>query len=133
MSESFPAAVGRANYGKYIDEVQEELKKILAEIGTGRTPKEVEATQTRLQELIRKQARELTKEVGFTGSHVLVFMTATAILATAWVSYALRKETSDLSRSPEDRLALTEMLNSLNLALQKVIEESVSHADMVRK
>lgn len=133
MSESFPAAVGRAKYGKYIDEIQEELSKILSEVGPGRTPQEVETTQMRLQALVRKQAKELAKEVGFSGSHVLVFMTATAIISTAWISFALRRETSDLSKSPEDRLALLEMLDSMNLALERVIEASTRHADMVRK
>jgi hypothetical protein len=133
MSESFPAAVGRASYGKFIDQIQEELVKILSEVGPGRTSQEVEATQTRLQELIRKQSKELAKEIGFSGNHVLVFMTTTAIIATAWVSFALRRETSDLSKSPEDRLALLEMLESLNLALQRVIEASTRHADMVHK
>jgi hypothetical protein len=133
MSESFPAAVGRASYGKYIDEIQEELRKILSEVGPGRTAQEVEATQTRLQELFRKQSKELAKEIGIRGNHVLVFMTTSAIIATAWVSFALRRETSDLSKSPEDRLALLEMLESLNLALQRVTEASMKHADMVHK
>jgi hypothetical protein len=133
MSESFPAAVGRVSYGKYIDQIQEELQKILSEVGPGRTSQEVEATQSRLQELIRKQSKELAKEIGFSGNHVLVFMKTTALIATAWVSFALRRETSDLSKSPEDRLALLEMLESLNLALQRVIESSTRHADMVHK
>ena len=133
MSESFPAAIGRVEYGKYIDEIQEELKNILAQVGPGRTPQEVEATQTRLQELIRKQTRELAKEVGFSGNHVLVIMAATAIITTAWISFALRRETSDLSKSPEDRLALQDMLDSLNLALQRVSESAVRHADLTHK
>jgi len=133
MSLSFPAAVGQANLGKYIDEIQDELTKILSEVGPGRTAEEVETTQTRLQALIKKQTRELAKDVGLSGNHVLVFMTATAIISTAWVSFALRRETSDLSRSPEDRLALLDMLESLNLALERVVESSTRHADMVRK
>jgi hypothetical protein len=133
MSESFPAAVGRANYGKYIDQIQEELKKIIEEVGTGKTSAEVERTQVRLQELFRTQSNELSKEVGFAGNHVLAFMTATAIIATAWVSFYLRRATSDLSKSPEDRLALVDMLESMNLALQRVIEESIKHADLAQQ
>jgi hypothetical protein len=133
MSESFSAAVGRANYGKYIDEIQDELRKTLEEVGSGKTPGEVDQTQTRLQELIKKQTRELSKEVGFSGDHVLVFMAANAIISTAWLSFALRRKTSDLSKSPEDRLALLEMLESLNLALQQVIDASVKHADLAQK
>ena len=133
MSESFPAAVGRANYGKYIDQLQEELKKIVQEIGPGKTPGEVDRIQVRIQELFRQQAKELSNEIGFAGNHVLAFMTSTAILATAWVSFYLRRVSSDLSKSPEDRLALLSMLESMNLALEKVVEESVKHADLVRQ
>jgi len=130
MSESFSSAVEKVNYGKYIDEIQEELKKSLALVGGGKTPQEVEQTQFRLCELIRKQAKELAKEVGFSGNHVLVFMTSAAIITTAWVSYTLRRETSDIAKSPEDRLTLTEMLDSMDLALQKVIESAENYADM---
>jgi antitoxin component of RelBE/YafQ-DinJ toxin-antitoxin module len=130
MSESFTSAVGRVAYGKYIDQIQEELKSILSQVGPGRTPQEVETTQVRLQELLRKQSKELAKELGLSGSHVLVFMAANAIISTAWISFALRRETSDLSKSPEDRLALLEMLDSLSMALQRVTEAAVRHADM---
>jgi len=121
MSESFALAAGRANYAKYIDQLQEELSKIISEVGPGKTPQEVEAIQEKLQELIRKQSKELATEVGFSGNQVLVFMVATATISPAWISYTLRKETSDLSKSPEDRLALLEMLDSLEIALGKVI------------
>jgi hypothetical protein len=129
MSESFGAALEKVNIGKYVDQIQSELKKILAEVGPGKTPQQVEATQQRLQELIRKQARDLAKELGLSGSHVMVFMTATSIISTAWISYALRKETTDLTKSPEDRLAMTDLLDSLGLALGKVIEASSDYAD----
>ena len=133
MSESFPAAVSKVNYGKYIDQIQEELKKVLTSVGPGKTPQEVDATQARLQELTRKLSKDLAREVGFSGNHVLVFMAATAIISTAWISYTLRKETSDLSKSPEDRLALMEMLDSLGLAMEKVIESSTTYADIEMK
>ncbi len=129
MSESFPAALGKVNYGKYLSQVQEELKKALAEVGPGRTPQQVEAIQVRLQELFRKQSKDLAKDVGLFGDHVMVFMTATAIVSTAWVAFALRRETSDISKSPEDRFAMTEVLDSLQLALGKVVEESMNFAD----
>ncbi len=129
MSESFRAALEKVNYGKYISQIQEELKKILADVGPGRTPEQVEATQERLQALIRKQSKELARDVGLFGDHVMVFMTATSIISTAWVSYALRRETSDISKSPEDRLAMTEVFDSLQLALGKVIEASSAYAD----
>ena len=129
MSASFSSAVEKVNYGKYIDELQEELKKSLSLVGPGKTPQEAEQTQFRLCELIRKQAKDLAKEAGFSGNHVLVFMTAASIITTAWVSFTLRRETSDLAKSPEDRLTLMEMLDSMDLALQKVIEAAERHAD----
>jgi hypothetical protein len=129
MSESFQGALEKVNYGKYINQIQDELKRALADIGPGKTPGEIEATQVRLQELIRKQSKELAKEVGFTGSHVLVFMTAVAIIATAWVSFTLRRGTSDMSRAPEERLGTEELLNALDLALGSVIESATKFAD----
>ncbi len=129
MSESFQSALEKVNYGKYIDAVQDELKRILAEVGPGRTPDQVEETQVRLQTLIRKLSRELAKDVGLFGDHVMVFMTANAIITTAWVSFTLRRETSDLSKAPEDRLALIEVLDALGLALGKVVDSATNYAD----
>jgi len=129
MSESFQSALRKVNYGKYIEQIQEELKKAVANAGPGKSLQQAEAVQMKVQELIRRQSRELAKEVGFVGNNVMVFMTATAILATAWVSFMLRKETSDLSKSPEDRLATIEVLDALDLALGNVIASAINYAD----
>jgi hypothetical protein len=132
MSSSFTAAVEKVNYGRYIDQVQEELKRALAEVGPGKTPEQVESIQMRLQELMRKQSMELAQELGISGNHVLVFMASTAIISTACLSFALKKETSDLSKSPEDRLELMEMLDALGTALSNVIAKAGNHADMTK-
>ncbi len=129
MSESFESALEKVDYGKYINQIQDELKRTMAELGPGKKPEEVEAIQERLQALIRKQARELSKEVGLLGNHVMVFMMATSIIATAWVSFTLRREASDLGKAPEDRLATIEMLDALDLALAKVVHAASSYAD----
>jgi hypothetical protein len=129
MDESFQSALEKVNYGRYINQIQDELKRAMADIGTGKTPGEIERTQTRLEELLRKQAKELAREVGLTGSYVLVFMTAVAVIATAWVSFTLRRGTSDMSRSPEERLVTVELLDALNLALGQVIESATKFAD----
>jgi exonuclease V gamma subunit len=132
MSSSFTAAVEKVNYGNYIDQVQEELKSAIAELGPGKTPQQVESIQMRLQGLMRKQSMELAQELGISGNHVLVFMASTAIISTAWLSFALKKETSDLSKSPEDRLELMEMLDALGTALSNVIAKAGNHADMTK-
>lgn len=129
MSDSLQGALERVNYGKYINQIQDELKRALSDIGPGKTPGEVEATQTRLEELIRRQAKELAKDVGLSGSHVLVFMTAVAIISTAWVSFTLRRGTSDMARAPEERLATEELLDALEQALGRVIESATKLAD----
>jgi hypothetical protein len=129
MSESFETILSRVNYGKYIDEIQSELEKAIAEVGPGKTPKEIEGIQERLQAVIRRQSLQLAREVGFRGNHVMVFMTATSIIATAWVSYALRRETLDLTKSPEDRLGTIEMIEALDLALKRVIEAAGDYAE----
>lgn len=133
MSEGFPAVVSRVDMKKYIDQIEEELKRVLAEVGVGKTPQEIETTRTRLQALIRKQTQSIAKEIGLTGSHVIVFMMASTIITSGWVAFALKRETLDLSKPPEDRLTLTDMLNSLELALANVISASSNYADISKK
>ncbi len=133
MSEAFPAAVGRVDYRKYIDELEAEINRIISDVGPGKTPEQIEVSQSRIQELIRKQVKQLAKELGLAGNHILVFMAASTILTTAWIAFALRRETSDLSKSPEDRLALTDMLNAFDLALANVIASASNYADLAKK
>jgi ATP phosphoribosyltransferase regulatory subunit HisZ len=129
MSDSFQSALEKVNFGKYIDQIQDELRRAIAEVGPGKTPGEVEAIQSRLQALLRKQSKEIAKEVGFAGNQAIVFMIATSIISTAWVSFALRRETLDLSKSPEDRLATMEMFDALDLALGNVVRAGSEYAD----
>jgi len=129
MSETFRSALEKVDYGKYIDEIQDELRRAIADIGPGRTHQEIEAIHARLQELLRRQTTQLAKEVGFLGNQAMVFMLATSIIATAWVSFALQREASDLSKSPEDRLATIEVLDSLDSALQMVAREGSNYAE----
>jgi len=129
MSESFQTALERINYGKYIDEIQEELRRSIAEVGPGRTTQEVERIQERLHTVIRRQARGLAKEVGFQGNQAIVFMIANSIISTAWLAFALRRETSDLSKSPEDRLLVLDTFNALDIALANVIRAGSDYAD----
>ena len=129
MSDSFESALSKVNYGKYIDEIQSELESAIAEAGPKRTAQELEAIQERLQGVIRRQSVQLAKEVGFRGNHMMVFMTATSILATAWVAFALRRETLDMSKSPEDRLGMIEVQDALELALKRVIEAAGDYAE----
>jgi hypothetical protein len=133
MSEGFPAVVSRVDMKKYIDQIEEELKRILIDIGPGKTPQAAETTQTRLQALIRKQTQSISKEIGLAGSHVIVFMIASTIITTGWVAFALKRETLDLSKPPEDRFTLTDMLDALELALANVIAAGSNYADISRK
>jgi hypothetical protein len=129
MSESFRGALEKVDFTKYVGQIEEELERAIADIGPGRGPQQVEAIQARLQELMRRQATQLAREVGFFGNPVMVYMTATCILTTAWVSFTLRRMISDLSKAPEERLAITEMLDSLGLGLQGVIDSAIRVAD----
>jgi hypothetical protein len=129
MSESFQSALEKVNFGKYIDQIQDELRRAISEVGPGKTPGEVEAIQSRLQTLIRRQSKDLAKEVGFAGNQSILFMLTTSIISTAWVSFALRRETLDLAKSPEDRLATLEMFDALDLALGNVVRAGSNYAD----
>ena len=129
MSESFQSALRKVDYGKYIDEIQSELKRAMVDIGPGKTRGEVEAIQARLQECIRRQSMELARDLGFLGDRIMVFMLSTSIISTAWVAFALRRETSDLTKSPEDRLVLLEMFDALANALADVVQAGSNQAD----
>lgn len=129
MSESFQSRLGRVDYGKYVDQIQDELRRAIADIGPGRTQGEVEAIQARLQERIRKLSLELAREVDFLGNQAFVFMLSNSIISTAWVAFTLKRETSDISTSPEDRLALMEMFDALANALADVVQEGSNYAD----
>jgi len=129
VSESFQSAIRKVDYGKYIDQIQNELKRAAVDIGPGKTPGEVEAIQARLQDCIRRQSMELARELGFQGNQVMVFMLSNSIISTAWVAFAMRRETSDLAKSPEDRLALLEMFDALANALADVVQEGSNYAD----
>jgi len=129
MNESFQSALEKVNFGKYIDQIQEELRRAISEVGPGKTPGEVEAIQSRLQDLLRRQSKEIAKEVGFAGNQAISFMITTSIISTAWVSFALRRETLDLAKSPEDRLATMEMFDSLDLALGSVVRAGSDYAE----
>ena len=129
MSETFQAALSRVDLGRYIDEIQKELKRAVTDIGPGKTPGEIEAIQVRIQDSIRRQSMELAKEVGFLGNQAMVFMLSNSIISTAWVAFSLRREASDLAKSPEDRLAVIEMLDSMANAMSDVIQEGSNYAD----
>jgi antitoxin component of RelBE/YafQ-DinJ toxin-antitoxin module len=129
VSETFQTALSRVDLGKYIDQIQDELRRAITDIGPGKTPGEIEAIQARIQDLIRRQSMELAKEIGFHGNQAMVLMLSNSIISTAWVAFSLRREASNLSKSPEDRLAVIEMLDSLSNALADVIQEGDSYAD----
>jgi len=129
VSESFESALRKVDYAKYVDEIQNELKRAMVDIGPGRTRGEMEAIQARLQECIRRQSMELARELGFLGDRIMVFMLSNSIISTAWVAFALRRETSDLTKSPEDRLALLEMFDALANALADVVQAGSNYAD----
>ena len=115
--------------GKYIDQIQEELKRAITDIGPGKTPGEVEAIQARIQDLSRRQSVELARELGLLSNQVMTFILSNSIISTAWVAFSLRREASDLSKSPEDRLAVIEMLDSLANVMADLIQQGSNHAD----
>jgi hypothetical protein len=133
MSEALPKAVDRLDVKKYIDQMQDELKKIAREVGPGRTPLEVEEAQTRFQTLLREQSQEIAKELGLTGNHIFVFMIASTLLTTAWTSFYIRTQMDDISKPFEERIRLTDMLNSLELALGNVISAGTKCAEAYGK
>ncbi len=56
-------------------------------------------------------------------------MTALTILTTAWVSFAVKRQATDISKPFEQRLAFDEMLNSFYLVLSEVVDGGMAYAD----
>lgn len=133
MSEAFDAAMRRVDLSKYIDELEEEIARILKGTSTAKTDAEMEAGKRRIEEILRKQAVSLAAETGVRGNYVLVFMLMSSVLTTAWVAFATKRGMIDMNRPFEDRLRLEELLGSLGLVITEVTSKSAEHADMYRK
>jgi len=130
LSDAFDVSLGKVDLQKYVDELQDELTKILKEVGPGKTEAETEAGKKRLEDLLRKQAVSLAKETGFRGNYVFVFMLMSSILTTAFTSFTIRRIMNDMSKPFEERIRLEELLSSLPVVLSGVVSRSAEHADM---
>jgi len=133
LSDVFDVSLGKVNLEKYVDELQDELTKILKDVGTGKTEAEAEAGKKRIEDILRKQTASLAKETGVGGNYVFVFMLMSSILLTAWTSFTIKRGMIDMARPFEERLRLEELLSNLPVVLSGVISRSAEHADMYGK
>ena len=133
MSDTLDVSLGKVNLSKYVNELQDELSKILKEVGPGKTEAEKEVGKRRLEDLLRKQAASLATETGVTGDYRLVFMLMSSVLMTAWSCFTIKRTMIDTTRSFEERLRLEELLSSLPVVLSGVVTRSSEYADMYGK
>lgn len=98
MSDAFDVSLGKVDLQKYVDQLQDELTKILKEVGPGKTEEEAEAGKKRLEDLLRKQAVSLAKETGVRGNFAFVFMLMSSVLTTAFTSFTIRRIMNDMSK-----------------------------------
>lgn len=133
MSDSFDVSLGKVNLSRYVNELQDELSKIIKEVGPGKTEAEKETGKERLEELLRKQAASLATETGVTGDYRLVFMLMSSVLMTAWSCFTIKRTMNDTTRTFEERLRLEELLSSLPVVLSGVVSRSSEYADMYGK
>ena len=133
MSEGLDRSIGRVDLTKYIDQMEEEIAKMLKDMGQGKTEVEMDAGKRRIEELMRKQSLSLAQETGIRGSYMFVHLLMTSILSTAWVSFALKRGMIDMGRPFEERLRFEELLSSLGNVLNEVVTKSAEHADMYGK
>jgi hypothetical protein len=133
LSDTFDVSLGKVDLSKYVDELQDELSRILKEVGPGKTDAEKEDVKKCLDDLLRKQAASLAAETGVTGDYRLVFMLMSSILMTAWSCFTIKRTMIDTTRSFEERLRLEELLSSLPVVLSEVVSRSAEHADMYKK
>lgn len=133
MSDVFDVSLGKVDLSKYVDELQDELSRIVKEVGPGKTEGEAEVGKRRIEDLLRKQSTKLAKETVVGGNYAFVFMLMTSILMTAWASFTIKRGMIDMTRPFEERLRLEELLSNLPTVLSAVISKSAEHADMYGK
>lgn len=133
MSDTLDVSLGKVNLSKYVNELQDELSRILKEVGPGKTEAEKEAGKKRIEDLLRKQAASLATETGVTGDYRLVFMLMSSVLMTAWSCFTIKRTMIDTTRPFEERLRLEELLSSLPVVLSGVVSRSSEYADMYGK
>jgi len=133
LSEALDNALKRVNLYHYVEQIEDELGKVVKNDDQPKTPEEAEAGKRRLQELVRKQADSLAKETGVRGNPIFVFMLMSSILTAAWTAFAIKRGIIDMSRPFEERLRLEELLASLGLVLSDVVSKSAEYADMYGK
>jgi len=133
LSEALDTALNKVNLYKYVEQIEDELGKVVKTAGQPKTAEEAEAGKRRLQDLIRKQADSLSAETGVRGNPIFVFMLMSSILTAAWTGFAIKRGMIDMSRPFEERLRLEELLSSLGLVLSDVVSKSAEQADMYGK
>ena len=133
MSDAFDVSLSKVNLSKYVDEIQDELARIIKDVGPGKTEAEMEAGKKRIEDIVRKQTISLAKETGVGGNYIFVFTLMSSVLMTAWTAFTIKRGLYDTTRSFEERLRLEELLSSLPVALAGVISKSAEHADMYGK
>ena len=133
MSDTFDVSLGKVNLSKYVNELQDELTKIIKEVGPGKTEGEKEVGKRRLEELLTKQAASLATETGVAGDYRLVFMLMSSVLMTAWSCFTIKRTMNDTTRPFEERLRLEELLSSLPVVLAGVVTRSAEYGDMYGK
>lgn len=133
MSETLDKTISRVNLYKYVEQLEDELAKVVRNSGQPKTPEEAEAGKKAIQELLRKQADSLAAETGVRGNPIFVFMLMSSILAAAWTGFAIKRGMIDMSRPFEERLRLEELLSSLGPVLSDVVSKSAEYADMYGK
>ena len=133
MSEALDKTLGKVNLYKYVEQIEDELAKVVRDTGQSKNPEEMDASKRRIQDLMRRQADSLAAETGVRGNPIFVFMLMSSILTAAWTGFAIKRGMIDMSRPFEERLRLEELLASLGLVLSDVVSKSAEHADMYGK
>ena len=114
----------------YVDELQEEITKILAEVGPGRTELEIQAGMSRLQALVGKQSKRLTSELGLGGDYMLLYMLTSGMISLAWSAFYLRRIMLDVKKPFDQRLEMIELQNSLGDAISSLLLSATSYAEL---
>jgi hypothetical protein len=120
----------KVNVRPYVDELQEEIVKILKETRPGKTEIEMQAGMGRLHTLISKQSKRLAAELGLAGDYMLLFMLTSGMISLAWSAFYLRRILLDDRKPFDQRLELIELQNSLGEAISALLASATSYAEL---
>lgn len=117
----------------YIDELQEEITKIIREVGPGKTEDEMQAGTRRLQVMVSRLGKRLAVELGIRGDYMFLHLLTSGMLSIAWSAFYVRRKTLDVKKPFEQRFEMIELQNQLGDAISILVSSAMAYAELYKE